>query len=263
VNGNWDDLTTTPPRLVAIAGDWHGNHLWARHAISKMSGDLPATGPRLVIHVGDWGLWPGKNSYVSDVSQALDDYGMTMWMIDGNHDDHSQLAALHATEPGPVPLDDAQRIWHLPRGTRWDWHGVRWLAVGGAGSPDAPRRIPGVSWWPQEVITATEASIISAGGEADVLVAHDCPRAFMPTLPGPPAWWDLTLCHQSSDQLQFITDSVQPVTVFHGHLHMSRNDVFNTTWGSVNVVGLDMDGEDGNWSVVLCRNLETTHNVTT
>lgn len=246
------------PDMIVIAGDWHINTLWGEHVIRAASKLLPLNGFRLIIHVGDFGVWPGSTEYLSRLSRALNAHDMYLWFIDGNHDDHARLARLHENFPGPMPLDKRKRIWHLPRGTRWEWHGVRWLAVGGAGSPDKWRRIAGLSWWPEETITPEQVADITAGGMTDVLVAHDCPQRFMPPLPPPPREWNLTMCRESSYQLQRITDATMPMNIFHGHLHMSRHDTFATEWGNVEVTGLEMDDLDANWQIIDCHTLSTS-----
>jgi hypothetical protein len=55
----------------------------------------------------------------------------------------------------------AGRIWHLPRGHRWRWHGRDWLALGGAVSLDRGVRTAGVNWWPEEEITWRQAGPVS------------------------------------------------------------------------------------------------------
>jgi hypothetical protein len=77
----------------------------------------------------------------------------------------------------------------------------------------------------------------------------------MPVLPPPPRDWDLTSCHESSKRLQVITAATKPLTVFHGHLHVSRHDMLKSAWGDVEVYGLDYDGSDENWRVIDCRSV--------
>lgn len=260
----WDDYASAPPHSIVIAGDWHGNQMWALHAITQASHRLPAAGVRIIIHLGDFGVWPGKNGYIPALSRILRDKNMMLWFLDGNHDDHHQIAVIHdqCDDAGPVPMDDDQRIWHLPRGTRWSWHGIRWLAVGGAGSPDWQRRAPGYSWWPEEVISADQVATISASGVADILLAHDCPGNYTPPCPPPPLWWDLDYCRISARRLQDITNAVQPMLIMHGHFHTNRNDTVDTPWGRVQVVGFDMDGESANYRLVECASMKIPSRIT-
>jgi hypothetical protein len=245
------------PESLVIAGDWHGNLRWAEHVIATVAPLLPPAGTRLILHLGDFGIWPRHESYVRELSRSLTEQQITLWFVDGNHEDHDRLDQLHAGDPGPVSVDDAGLIWHLPRGTRWEWHGRTWLAVGGAGSPDRPMRVASVSWWPQETITPEQAQAIIADGPADVLICHDCPRGLMPAgMPEPPSWWDMPPCHASAARLQDIADAVRPSQILHGHLHLTRDDLLDAEWGTVRVRGLDMDGTPGNWSLISTRSLE-------
>lgn len=258
----WDDLNSTPPECILVAGDWHGNVLWGLHVIEQASRKLPVKSPRVIVHLGDFGIWPGRDMYVPALSEKLSLHDMQLWFIDGNHEHHDKLAKLHADELDPVPVDDGQCIWHLPRGTRWSWHGIRWLAVGGAGSPDWQRRAPGYGWWPEEVISADQVATISASGEADVLLAHDCPSNYTPPCPPPPSWWDLDHCRMSARRLQDITNAVRPMLIMHGHFHTDRNDTVDTPWGQVQVVGLDMDGEPANYRLIECTSMKIPSRIT-
>lgn len=237
---------------VVIAGDWHGNTLWAVNQIQHIAQEYPDI--RLIVHLGDFGVWPGS-SYIRDVSLELKKHDITLVFVDGNHEWHDELDEWHIAVPGPVAIDRWERIWHLPRGTRWTWHGKKWLAVGGAGSPDAPARVHGVSWWPQEIISDRQMHEICDSGPADVLVSHDCPADLMPDqrlMPQIPSWWDMNPCYTSSGRLQEIVNATHPGRVFHGHLHLHRDHTVN----GIHVTGLDMDGEQGNWTVIDTRTLE-------
>lgn len=240
---------------IVVAGDWHGMHGQqrgypdARHIIAATPRLLPPGEPRLILQLGDFGLWPGRTGrdYLRAVSTALQAADTDLWFIDGNHDDHDQLAALARAQHetlGPQPV--APRIWWLPRGLRWRWHGRTWLALGGAVSPDraGPHRIPGVSWWPQEAVTADQAHTIAQAGPADVMVCHDAPAA-VPIVYGPaPAWWDLADLARSDahrDLLQRVVDDVQPVWLLHGHHHQCLPPrPVAMRHGTVMVTGLDM-----------------------
>jgi hypothetical protein len=168
-----ENPVTAIPERIGVAGDWHGNTAWATRAVRKMARQLPA-GPRIIVHLGDFGIWPGRDGrdYLTAVTGALAAADAELWFVDGNHEDFSQLARLRPGPDGREPV--TERIWHLPRGYRWRWHGRVWLALGGAVSVDRALRIPGVDWWPEEEITADQKRNVISGGYADVMLTHDC-----------------------------------------------------------------------------------------
>jgi hypothetical protein len=253
----FNQIISDPPDYAVIAGDWHRNGMWGTHVITQASKALVTEQKRLILQVGDFGLWEWRGKYTENMSVLLKQYQMWLLFADGNHENHDLLDELHVSEPGPVPVDSAKRIWHLPRGYRWEWHDLKWLAVGGAGSPDAPQRTAGFDWFPQEVITPAQVDEIIAGGLADVILAHDCPRDWLPPLPPPQSWWDMGPCYESAHQLQRITDAVQAHDVIHGHLHVSRDDMVASSHpsGFTHVTGLNMDGRDDNWRVLSTRDM--------
>ena len=148
------------PRRIVVAGDWHGNEEWAVSVIRRVPGLLAGESQRLILHLGDFGIWPDRagQEYLERLSKALADAGAELWFVDGNHEDFARLGQLDR-QPGPdgrvmvVP-----RVMHLPRGCRWNWHGLTWLACGGAVSLDRAVRTEGVDWWPQESMPSMSAA---------------------------------------------------------------------------------------------------------
>jgi len=187
------DASTAPggPRRIVVAGDWHGNQEWALSVIRRVPALLAGESQRLILHLGDFGIWPDKPGqiYLDRLSRALGEAGAELWFVDGNHEDFDRLGQLDE-KPGPdgrVPV--VPRIMHLPRGHRWSWHGLTWLACGGAVSVDRAIRTEGVDWWPQEEITTEQEVAISGSGHADVMVCHDCPSGVAHSFAHPPADW--------------------------------------------------------------------------
>jgi hypothetical protein len=244
------DPESSVPGKVILAGDWHANSQWACHVITMAAGLLDGEPRKIIIQLGDFGFLPGKQGYLSALQRVLADAGAELWFIDGNHEWHPELQRLHADEPGPVRLGPPEsRIWHLPRGTRWEWRGRKWLAVGGAGSVDWIARTPGQSWWPEEIITGQQAYEICAGGRADVMLCHDCPPDAWPTgLPAGSQLWDYSYADKSNRNLGTIWRHVSPSRTFHGHLH--GNYLWAQEHADRQVQGLDMDGENGNYAVL-------------
>lgn len=247
------DLVTSVPDRIGVAGDWHGNTAWATRAVRKIAGLLPS-GPRIIVHLGDFGIWPGPDGreYLSEVTAALGAADAELWFVDGNHEDFSQLARLRPGPDGRSPV--TERIWHLPRGHRWRWHGRVWLALGGAVSVDRALRTAGVDWWPEEEITWRQAGAVIDAGQADVMLTHDCPGGVPHDFPPPPRSWaaaDLRRSEAHRGLLREVVLSVEPRWLMHGHLHMGYQRTVDLGRGPVEITGLDRDGaENSNWAIL-------------
>ena len=243
----------TEPGHIGVAGDWHGNTQWAVTAIRKMASALPA-GPKIIVQLGDFGIWAGPSGagYLARLDEALAGADAELWFVDGNHEDFSQIARLR---PGPDGRSEVTgRIWHLPRGHRWRWHGRTWLALGGAVSLDRAGRTAGQDWWPEEEITWRQAVTVLDAGRADVMVTHECPAGIEHQFPPPPSWWsaaDLRRNEAHRALLREVVLGVQPRWLMHGHLHIGYQRQVDFGYGPVQVTGLDCDGaENSNWAIL-------------
>lgn len=232
------DPLATPTR-VAFAGDWHANQRWARKAIAHAHQERAD----VIVHLGDFG-YHFLPSFLDPVTEALRVLQLPLLFVDGNHENFDTLYQY------PVDEDTGLRqltdwIWHLPRGFRWEWDGVRFLALGGAHSIDRKRRTPGESWWFQESVSDADVELAVAGGMADVLISHDCPTGVV--IPGiiENEWrWDLEeLTSSKVHQLQIrrVVDVVQPLYIWHGHFHVNYRYAADFGYGQVRVAGLDCD----------------------
>lgn len=225
------------PRRIAFAADWHANTSWAVSAVHHAK-DQDAD---VILHLGDFG-YRFTAAFRRELTNALNHTGLHLLFVDGNHDDHSWLLRRPVGANGLRQVTDT--IWHLPRGFRWTWAGVRFLALGGAHSVDRPWRTPGASWWPEETITPQQASRTIERGPADLLVAHDCPAGV--NIPGlspdqfPPE--EIRAADQHRQLLRTVVDAVQPKAIWHGHYHQRYDARPDFGYGPVHVRGLDCDG---------------------
>ncbi len=236
---------------VAFAGDWHMNRVWSTRAIMRAADQ----GAQHIVHLGDFG-YTFDQVFLDEVTRALARTGTRLWFVDGNHESFPWLEQV-AIDPdtGLRPL--SPRIAHLPRGFRWRWGPVRFLAMGGAHSVDRMARVPGRSWWPEETITPREINAASAGGPTDVLVAHDCPAGVV--IPGiddrdGPAWippTELRLSFEHRQRLDRLVRRVRPAQIWHGHYHTRHRTVTDLGYGPVTVNGLDCDESELDDNVVV------------
>jgi predicted phosphodiesterase len=162
------DFPTDVTRF-AVAGDWHANMGWATHATSYAGHEKA----QVLLHVGDFG-YKFNTNYLNALQNEAQQQNLIIMFVDGNHEDFDWLNAQPIDEDGVRRL--RERVWHLPRGFRWEWLGTSFLALGGAHSVDRQWRNAGSEWWPQERITFGEAYSICQAGHADVMITHDCPN---------------------------------------------------------------------------------------
>ena len=250
------------PGLVAICGDWHGNTRWGWNVIREARKLLPRWQKAIILQAGDFGVWhpPGevkwfwggeemvRDSYLTEVENALADADMELWFIDGNHENHPLIAELTKDSPYLTP-----HIKHLARGTRWEWHGKKWLALGGAVSVDKNLRRAGISWHLEEAITQEQKEQVIREGKADVLLSHDAPSWVSLNLnPDVPKAWEsqIPFAEVHRELVSEICDTVQPSWIFHGHYHIPGNQFLSVPWGECKVISLDMDGTSGNWGIL-------------
>lgn len=228
---------------VAIAGDWHGEIRYARHAMNHAL----QHGVQGIVHTGDLGVWPGAEGarYLADLELELAQRGMWLAFVDGNHDDHWQINAVPILPSGVRLMSPS--IFHLPRGFRWTWQYRRWMALGGGVSLDKQVRTIGRSWWPEEALTVADVERATAGGTVDALVSHDIASGV--AVPGLHNRWDpkaLAEAMAHRKLLRQVADAVRPEAWWHGHMHVKYQQ--NVVFGDdVNrklcwVYGLDCNG---------------------
>ena len=234
------------PTGITLAGDWHGKVGAAKFALREAA----KAGSSVVVHTGDFGIWPDGNGrvFLDHVESLLGKHQLTLIFVDGNHEDFDQLDNYPISQQHELRCV-RPRLYHAPRGARWNWSGLTWLALGGATSLDRPGRIPGQTWWPGEEVTWAEAQTALDGGPADVMVTHDCPFGVdIPNLPPASVWLDSELrrANQHRQVMAEVVRGVRPTHLFHGHFHSRYTAELDLGGGlSCEVTGLDRDGTQG------------------
>ncbi|MDE0804529.1 MAG: hypothetical protein OSA99_14550 [Acidimicrobiales bacterium] len=182
--------------------------------------------------------WPGSDHFLPTIDDILAETGVErMVFIDGNHDGFvsrvryrradGRVAAAgglvgarrQAAESPEGFRALSDRVQWIPRGSRWEWNGVRFGAVGGAFSVDWRRRTPGENWWPDHENVA-DADVVRLGTDPlDVLVTHDVPLGVpmdaISTYPLSPS--DESNCALTRERLRDAVEATQPSLVLHGH----------------------------------------------
>lgn len=206
-------------RPLVVAGDWHGDLGWAIMVIRSAARDGVST----MLHVGDFGLdWPGakRGRYETRLNKYLLEFGMTLVVSGGNHDNWETLEKLPMEADGLATFRSNIRV--LPRGGRTQIQGLVVGALGGAFSVDQEHRREGKDWWSNEEPTQEEADKLIAAGSLHVLITHDAPA-------GVPLKADYELPPETSSRaeqtrvlLREVVDSLAPAHVFCGHWHQRQ-----------------------------------------
>lgn len=218
---------------IAFAGDWHGNAQWAKEVIAQLPEEV-----EVLIHLGDFG-YNFEESYLNSVNRAAKDANILVMFVDGNHENFTTLYSYELEDEGFRVL--RPRVWHLPRNFRWEWGGVKFMALGGAHSVDSRARIPFLSWWPEETISYKEYETALMSGPVDVMVTHDAPAGHH--IPGlmPDGYFpddEIRKADGHRALLKEIVDEVKPKLIWHGHYHSRYTET--TDYGTI-IVGMDCD----------------------
>lgn len=247
---------------ILMAGDTHGDfhHL---HYLLKVAQE---EGCDRIFVVGDFGWWAHMESGVSflaqvDLAAALK--GIRIYWLDGNHDKISDLYQ-HYSDPKYLDpegfIQTHPYLHYAPRGHRWTWDGVTFIALGGAYSVDKDWRIKGLEqssgsqmyWFPEEQMSDLDmAQILQNRDLVDVMLAHDMPRG------ANPQWNQKNIleCQENQDRMRHAVQTLDPVLYIHGHLHWAYEDEMwfghmgpMRDMHSVKVIGLDCNGNGAQWA---------------
>lgn len=237
-------LTLPPePTRLLVAGDSHGdpNHIkfLVEQAVEHHC--------EAILHLGDLGFYPKwAPEFLDFTGHMLKQNELALYFVEGNHEDYPRLHHPRHRQVGPFRRIELSKgmgtgtIWHIPRGARWNWRGIRFLGVGGAYSIDRHERGPGIDWFFEETLSEEDCQLIlSQPGEVDVCVFHDAPsQAPIPSqlIYSFDARWNREL-------LGKIVTHVRPALILHAHYHRvyQARILSEATGASAAVVGLDCD----------------------
>lgn len=238
--------------MIYITGDTHGE-VSRFEAIRKQYG---LTANDILIVAGDFGCIFGLGKQDERKLDTLSGLPYTILFIDGNHECFPQIFSypeevwhggrVHRIRPN---------VLHLMRGQVFDMNGTSIFTMGGGYSIDVAYRIPGRSWWPQELPSDEEydealRNLSAHDNKVDVILSHVAPEETMQMF--------LQTGVISSRYLQegrlnvFLENVRQTVAHKHyyfGHMHLDRQLFRNQTALYYDVYQLEtgrkaMEGEE-------------------
>lgn len=256
------------PGRILVAGDCHHDidHLrYLCQVALENSCDC-------IYQVGDLSYMPHTEigtAFLDEISHLMWEYNLWFFWHDGNHENFD---ALWGTE-WPITSEGfyrmGPRFFYVPRGLRWVWAGLRFLALGGAHSSDIFMRkrmearsgLPRTWWWPQEDITQQDYyRALGGGGRVDVMLTHDAPLNV--SIPGFDQFRRYGLGAQNRQAIQDIADTVSPYVLYHGHLHKRYTSQLTLPNRACVVEGLGANGQGPeSWAILDIGNLREQHGI--
>ena len=216
---------------VLVCGDVHGD--W-----SRLFEGIEEHSPDMLLQCGDFGFWPGNVWEAFKARVDAGDLGNTrIYWCDGNHEHFDELFKLEGYDDDGK-LEILPGVFYMSRGSILRLEdGRNVLFCGGAESIDRTLRVPGKSWFPQEVINqyAVDGLLTAIdkrldGDTVEVVVSHTCPFScrMLERDEG-------SGCYKAklNDPTRFALDSVlqryAPLRWYFGHWHRPKEGLCNRT----------------------------------
>ena len=163
--------------MLYITGDTHGDHnrfVKFRRKLFKKKGDV-------CIVCGDFGfVWDNSPTEKKSL-QKLEMLNCRILFIEGTHDNINLLQSFpEDTVFKGKSRKLAKNVWWLQRGEIYDIEDKKVFVLGGGHSADADERIPGMTWWEEELPTCEELeyaqeNLKKNGNKVDYIITHQRP----------------------------------------------------------------------------------------
>ena len=213
--------------MVYITGDLHGNQvLWYQSINSFLeNGDI-------IIIPGDFGVgffdgryWPEEMFY-----NFLAEQEYTVLFIDGNHENFDKLKnyPISVWHGGKVQFI-RKNVIHLMRGEIYDIDGKTFFCFGGGYSLDKDYRVPGRTWWSDEMPNEEEyrratKSLEASNRKVDYILTHTAPADTVEYMSRMNLGIVNTIAEELplTNYLQWICENVTYDKWYFGHFHIDK-----------------------------------------
>lgn len=225
--------------MYLVAGDIHGSQ-WNIKDLFDLAKETDCT---KILSVGDFGYFPNLPEvvgYLNLCSALVQDTGIELAFVDGNHENHERLNQFSG---------DSRIVWP---GIEWLYRGKIFeniCSMGGAYSIDKQYRTQGVDWFPGERICMNDYYSI-LGKSCEILLSHDCPLGL------PFGFKDEFETKANRNILREIVLEMKPRIIIHGHFHKFHNTFFDFGYGKVRVIGLNKNDTRPKEQCVILNNGE-------
>ncbi len=166
---------------ILVTGDLHGKGEIAKLNSKNFPVGKELTKEDYVIILGDFGLVWNNDDEDMYWRNWLNSRNWTTLVVDGNHENFDLINAYPVEQwnGGKIHRIESS-ILHLMRGQVFTINGTKFMTMGGGFSIDKQWRVPGKSWWSQELPSLSEykeliKNLKANSFEVDYVLTHTCP----------------------------------------------------------------------------------------
>lgn len=163
--------------MLYITGDTHGDF----SRFKQFRRTLFTRKGRVCVVCGDFGfVWDDSPTEKKNL-EKFERLGCTVLFVEGTHDNIGLLQSYPEDSVfGGRARRLAENVWWLQRGEIYEIDGKKFFAMGGGHSSDAEERLPGVTWWEDELPTPGQLvqarkNLESHGNRVDFIITHQRP----------------------------------------------------------------------------------------
>ena len=222
--------------MIYITGDTHGErkHYWSYR-------ENPNWGEEdCIIVCGDFGHLFWDDWEETEFLDKLEQRPYTLCFVDGNHENFPAIFRYpQEVWNGGLVHRIRRNVFHLMRGQVFTIQGTTVFTFGGAASIDKVMRIPGRSWWPEELPTIgeyaeAEKNLERHGWQVDCILTHTAPLEIIRRMGYAPGDEDREL----TGFLEYIMYKAKYQHWYFGHWHEDRDisERFTALWYDIRVL---------------------------
>lgn len=204
---------------IWVTGDMHRSHDIGKLRSISPNDRKAMTKDDYMVICGDFGsVWDG--TFEDDVWLNFHDrQPWTTLFVDGNHENFDLLKKYPIIEKfGGLVQQIRPSVFHLMRGEIYIIDGATCFTMGGATSQDKDYRIPGISWWPEEMPSHDEllnaaAMLLACDYDVDYVFSHCAPTSIARRIK---AWYSPD---QLTEWFEKLTSDLKYKHWYFGHYH--------------------------------------------
>ncbi len=164
--------------MIYVTGDVHGNLDYDKFYVRNFPEQKHLVKKDYVIVCGDFGLVWDNSPKENKLLDRMNDRRFTTLFVQGNHENTDLLKQYRVEDwNGGKVRKIRDSVINLMHGQVYTIDGMKFFTMGGGSSVDKEYRIPGISWWADEIpsdgeFAEAKANLDKVGWKVDYIITH-------------------------------------------------------------------------------------------